>query len=329
VVVRHPHVLGLHAVGSGPEGSFLVTEPVAASPLGEVVQQRGLVPQEAAALTARIARAVQAFHDQGACHGRLSPDWILVRGDLEPVLCPCGFPSQSADDRVRDVQALGRMLQGWLPPRSRGWSRLVLAPLYRVASAAAEGVYTRPADLATDLERAARHVRVRWNEQLANVAVLLLLASALLLPVLAWTWGLLHAGDGQESAGATGPGDGVSGYLVLALAPATVLLGGTHGRALLRWVTERGRPLGGRGGLDGRAATRVTLVLLLAGVVGAVGWANLPATADGRGVVGSLLLIAGESAGFWFLGAALALLATFVELLFGSLRLSPLQKQDS
>jgi serine/threonine protein kinase len=328
VVVRHPCVLGLHAVGSGPEGGFLVTEPVAASPLAEVVQQRGLVPQEAAALTARIARAVQAFHDQGACHGRLSPEWILARGDLEPVLCPCGFPSQSPEARLRDVQALGRILQDWLPGQPRGWSRIVLAPLYRVARAAVEGAYTRPADLATDLERAARHVRRRWHEQLANVAVLLLLAGAIVFSFIARTWGLPRAGVGQEPASAAASDYSFFGYLLLAVAPATVLLGGIHGRALLRWVAERGRPLGGRAGLGGRAATRVTLALLLAGVVGVADWANLPDAAVG-GVAGTLLLGAGEFAGFWFLGAALALMAAYVELLFRSLRPSPGLNQET
>src|SRR5262249_40619119 len=54
VVVRHPAVLVLHAVGTGPEGHYLVTEAVTGSPLAEAVQQRGLVPEEAAVLAARL-----------------------------------------------------------------------------------------------------------------------------------------------------------------------------------------------------------------------------------------------------------------------------------
>src|SRR5439155_358508 len=79
---------------------FLVTEPAAASPLPELLQQRGLVPLEAAALTARLARAVQAFHDQGAVHGQFAPDWVLVRGDLDPLLCPCGVPGLAPQERA-------------------------------------------------------------------------------------------------------------------------------------------------------------------------------------------------------------------------------------
>src|SRR5262249_61267364 len=105
-------VVGCSGVGGDGAGRFLVTEPVPASPLAELVAQRGLVPLEAAGLTANLARAVQAFHDQGACHGRLSPEWVLARGDLEPVLCPCGVPSASADDRRAGREALGRLPPG-------------------------------------------------------------------------------------------------------------------------------------------------------------------------------------------------------------------------
>jgi tRNA A-37 threonylcarbamoyl transferase component Bud32 len=310
VAVRHPAVLGLHAVGSCADRAFLATEPATASPLAEVVQQRGLLPLEAAALTARIARAIQAFHDQGACHGRLSPDWILARGDLEPVLCPCGFPSLAPEDRARDVLALGRMLREWLPAHTRGWGGLVLAPLNRVADAAVAGAYARPGDLATDLERAAEHVRIRWREQLAHVLVLILLASGLLLPLVA------------RALGAAG---GLSEYLILALAPATMLLGYTHGRVLLRWAAERGRPIGGRtAGLSRRAVTRLALVVLLGVVAALVGWFNLPA-AGGASAAGSVFLVVTEFAGFWFVGVCLALLATFAQLLVRSLQPMPLQ----
>src|SRR5262249_38426857 len=136
VVVRHPSVLGLHAVCAAPEGRFLVTELVAASPLAEVLSQRPLTAREALTLTARVADAVQAFHDQGACHGRLGPDWILVNGDLEPALCPCGVPARSPEDRAADLRALGRLLESWLPPRSFAWRREATAGVYRACDAA-------------------------------------------------------------------------------------------------------------------------------------------------------------------------------------------------
>jgi hypothetical protein len=325
VVVRHPYVLVLHAVASGPNGGFLVTEPAAASPLAEVVQQRGLVPQEAAVLTARVARAVQAFHDQGACHGRLDPEWILARGELEPVLCPCGFPSQSADDRLRDVQALGRMLQQWLPRRSGRRGRLVLASLYRTADGAAAGAYTRPADLAADLERAARHMRTLWRWQWAHLLVLVLLAAgAALFPFAVPALGAPVEADGQDSITRARMLEEWTGYLFLALAPGIAVLSYIQGRALMRWAAERRHP--GRVRLLGAGAAAgydLLLGLLLLAALSAPGLTRLASGNGGSGTAGSLLLLAGAYAALWLLGVCVALLVHFVELLFGSLQPTP------
>src|SRR5262249_22245846 len=150
----------------------LITEPVAATPLAEILEHGNLPPLDAVGLVARLARAIQAFHDQGACHGRLSPEWILVRGDLEPVLCPCGIPSQSVADRSADVQALGQLLSDWLPPRPGHWQRHARAALYQICDTARAGGYARADDLARDLESASRAVHARWRERLANAVTL-------------------------------------------------------------------------------------------------------------------------------------------------------------
>src|SRR5207245_6697919 len=63
MVVRHPDVLALHAVGVGKEGRFLVTEPAAAVPMPEWLLRRQLLPAEAGALAIRLARILQSFHE--------------------------------------------------------------------------------------------------------------------------------------------------------------------------------------------------------------------------------------------------------------------------
>src|SRR5207245_5437937 len=50
VMVRHPFVLNLHAVGQGAEGRFLVTEAVAATPLALILQRGPLAPLDAVTL---------------------------------------------------------------------------------------------------------------------------------------------------------------------------------------------------------------------------------------------------------------------------------------
>ena len=234
VVVRHPSVLNLHAVGVSPEGQFLLTEAAVAAPLSEVLERRKLDPLESVFLLVKIANALQGFHDQGVCHGRLGPDWILLQGDLEPLLCPCGVPSQAESDRKQDVTALGKLLRDWLPRRSRGWRYSPLAMLYQVCDAADAGEYQRPADLAKDLERAARSANVRWWERIGRAVFLLLW----LLPMLATIIGLIPAmlrGPGSAAqSGLSEMGMFLAQHLIIILAPGAVLLGFVHSWSLVQ-----------------------------------------------------------------------------------------------
>jgi hypothetical protein len=310
VFVRHPAVLGLHAVFSPPEGRVLVTEPVAASPLPEVLHQHPLTAREAVLLTARLAEAVQAFHEQGACHGRLRPEWVLVRGDLEPVLCPCGVPSQSPEDRAADVRALGKLLEGWLPPRPRLWRYEMLAPVYRACDAAVAGQYERAADLAADLHRASRAAAFRWRERWATV----LTCIVLLVPCLLLGLGRLASPPGGSS---------VDGALFLtaslmALVGAALLFGYTQVRSLVqraRLCTSR-RDLIFPGTIY-RRPVQTGLFLAVATALGAAALVGFHGPAPLTATVPAILVILVT---FLLCGAGVAAIITFGELLARSLR---------
>ena len=219
VVVRHPEVLALHAVGSGKEGQFLVTESAAAVPLPEWLFRRALLPSEAATLGIRLARILQGFHEQGFIHGRLRAEWIMLHGELEPLLCPCGLKSQSIQARQKDLMALGQLLNEWLSPRPAKWQRRARADLYRVADAAAQGKYVRARSLADDLERAALAAQIRWRVRLGNTLVIVLAV----LPLLVWA----AERFGTESTW-------FARHLLLLLSPSAALLGYTFCRSQIQ-----------------------------------------------------------------------------------------------
>ena len=304
VVVEHPYVLRLHAVGSGPEGRVLVTEGLAAAPLAEVMEQHDLTPPEVIRLAARLARAVQAFHDQGVCHGRLNPDWVLIHGDLEPALCPCGVPSLAAADRLRDVGALGRLLGEWLPARPTFGQRHYLECVYRVGAAARAGEYARAADLADDLDRAARAADILWEERWADYVILAAFAGVLL------ALGLILLGSAADLAG----------YLLAALCPFALLLGFLHGRGFLQRRRLRRRNVRRDRLLPGRLRIDLLQLGLFQAVVMALALAGAIRAPGGETTAGTLLWLAGEMAGFWFLGACGAGLLVFADLLVRSLR---------
>jgi hypothetical protein len=270
-----------------------------------------LTAREAAMLTARLAEAIQAFHDQGVCHGRLRAEWILVRGDLEPVLCPCGVPEQTPAARSPDIVALGELLRDWLPSRPVFWRYEAMAPLYRVCDAACAGEYERAADLSADLGRAVRAGQMRWRERGLNVFVFVLL----LFP-----WPLLLVRTFSHS-----PGEGwllarnsmaFLSISLLAITAATVLFGYAQTRSLVlrrrlcRGSSDRILPGGMRYVLFHGLGFWSTAALL-----GGVGLLDA-----GQGLLLGLPVLLGIILGFWSIGACVAGIVTFGEFLGASLR---------
>jgi serine/threonine protein kinase len=322
VVVRHPVVPCLHAVVSCAEGRFLVTEHVAAGPLAERLERSGLLPLEAVDLVARLAHAIQAFHDQGACHGRLRPEWVLIHGDLEPVLCPCGIPSQADAERAEDVRALAHLLLGWLPPRAGRWQRRPLAMAYRVCDTALEGGYARAADLAADLERAARWARIRWRERGVSAVVVLLAIVPLLVLVLDLVLSLFVS-DANKGPDVPSLADPVAPYLLLGLCPAAVVLGYAQGRTLVYRFRLRLRGGGHdpflRRGLV-KALGEIALLAVPAEIFLIYGLHR--STVTGVGLL-THFLVFWELLGFWFAGVFLAAIVTSAEWVLATVRPQP------
>jgi serine/threonine protein kinase len=305
-VIRHPDVLTLHAVGAGKGGQFWVTEPAAAVPMPEWLLRRQLQPAEATGLAIRLAHILQSFHEQGVVHGRLSAERILIRGELEPLLCPCGVSSQSIQARQRDLIALGQLLNEWLPPRPPRWQRQALADIYRVANAACQGKYVRAKSLADDLERAAHKARIDWRVLWGTAAGAILA----LLPVLAWA--VVHLSSPEESW--------LDSNLLLALSPSAVLLGFTFSRGQiqgrrvrLHHVDRSEHRLGG----TLRGALQVTSLVVPVGLLVGLGHRVEPGRFLGPGVG---LIAAISLFGFWIFGVVIAGLVSAAELIHQSLQ---------
>jgi serine/threonine protein kinase len=318
VIVHHASVLSLHAVASAAEGCFLVTEAAAATPLADLLDHRRLEPMEAVFLAIKVASALQAFHDQGVVHGRLGPEWILAQGDLEPLLCPCGVPSQSLEERTKDVIRLAELLLEWLPQRSKHWQRQPLATLYRVCDMARAGEYTRPGILAADLERATYAALVRWRGRLAGWLVLALFACPLVFVVVAWCTSTF--GSFAEDNG-TGPmlGRFAREYLLLLLAPSALVLGFLHGRVLGNHLQLRA--LRAFRANIWRETVFPALLRIAAVVVVPAVLASYVTAEEGYSSSALIFALAvGELLGFWILGVCLTGIVGFLEILVGSVK---------
>jgi serine/threonine-protein kinase len=78
--IEHPNVATVRAIGDTPDGlSFVVFEMLRGMPLSEIVETRHPLPlAEAGDLILQAAAGLQAAHEAGVPHGRLSPETVLV-----------------------------------------------------------------------------------------------------------------------------------------------------------------------------------------------------------------------------------------------------------
>ncbi len=148
--VQHPHLLPVLDAGHDEQyGYYMVTPPVDAQRLQQLLEKGPLPPPQAIRIFAQIGQALDALHRQGIIHRDVQPENILVTSDgvayltglslaatadgpdlseLEEAdyLTPYAAPEQTFEDREPapslDIYALGavlyHMLTGDVPPGS-------------------------------------------------------------------------------------------------------------------------------------------------------------------------------------------------------------------
>jgi zinc D-Ala-D-Ala dipeptidase len=93
--IQHPNVAAIHALSETDDGLvYVVAEFLTGELLSEILAKRGaLLLEDAVDLCLQAAAGLQAAHENGWVHGRLSPDTILVTRKIgdRPVVKLIGF----------------------------------------------------------------------------------------------------------------------------------------------------------------------------------------------------------------------------------------------
>jgi eukaryotic-like serine/threonine-protein kinase len=89
--IRHPNIVAIHEIGEQDEQLFLAMDLVRGGSLADRIDQGPVPPREAAAVVAKVARAIHFAHMRGILHRDLKPANILIGADGEPQVCDFGL----------------------------------------------------------------------------------------------------------------------------------------------------------------------------------------------------------------------------------------------
>ncbi len=108
--VRHPNVVAVHEVGHEQGRPYIVMDRVRGESLQARIDRDGpLAPREAAAVCARLARALEAAHGESVVHRDVKPDNVIVGADGAPLLTDFGL-AKDLDDPTASISLDGRFI---------------------------------------------------------------------------------------------------------------------------------------------------------------------------------------------------------------------------
>jgi serine/threonine-protein kinase len=89
--VRHASIAPVAALGESEEVPYVVYDCEGRSSLEDAVRGRGMPPEPALRLLAKVADAIDSAHQRGFVHGDLSPSTILLSPDGQPLVVGLGL----------------------------------------------------------------------------------------------------------------------------------------------------------------------------------------------------------------------------------------------
>ncbi len=95
--LRHPNIVGIHEVGEVAGQPFFAMDYIEGLSLTQLIDDRPLPFDKAAAIVADVAKAVQFLHDNDILHRDLKPSNILIDGNGTPYVTDFGLAKMLSD----------------------------------------------------------------------------------------------------------------------------------------------------------------------------------------------------------------------------------------
>ncbi len=113
----HPNIVGVHQVFEDNQTAYMVLDFVEGRDLLDTLEDEdhGLQPEQIKGILKDVLGAVKFIHNQDILHRDISPDNILIDGDLRPVLIDFGAAREEATKQSRVLSALRVVKDGYSP----------------------------------------------------------------------------------------------------------------------------------------------------------------------------------------------------------------------
>lgn len=115
----HPNIVKVYDYGEHEGNPYLVMESIQGQSLKDLIHDRGhLEGKEAAALTLKLAKALQYAHQRFVLHRDIKPENVLIRAvDQEPILMDFGL-AKELEDSKEGLTVTGQFLgtPAYMPP---------------------------------------------------------------------------------------------------------------------------------------------------------------------------------------------------------------------
>jgi len=122
--IKHPNVVQVFEFGDAQGRPFLAMEYLDGGSLSERLKTK-LTPNESAQLIEKLARAVQAAHDQQIVHRDIKPGNILFDTNGEPKITDFGLAKKSGGSDLTRTQAVMGTPAYMAPEQAKGESKFV------------------------------------------------------------------------------------------------------------------------------------------------------------------------------------------------------------
>ena len=128
--IAHPNLVHVYDIGEDPDTGlcYIIMEHIAGGNVTDRLASRGRFKvNEAVAVTAQIASALEAAHQKGVIHRDIKPDNIMFDDDGKPRLADLGIAKVTGGDRSATLTETGMMIgtPAYMSPEQMIDSRLV------------------------------------------------------------------------------------------------------------------------------------------------------------------------------------------------------------